>query len=282
MIPDQPAPTESRGPFVDGESVLLVDRVGNRRLIRLRAGRRTDGHRGYVDHDELIGIAEGTVVRLSGGSAVIAVRPRLMDYVLEMPRATAIAYPKDISAILMWADVFPGARVVESGLGSAALTMALSRAVGTEGHVTVYEARADLVPQAMANMRYFGGERPNVTVREGNIYTGIDERDLDHVVLDVPEPWQVVPHARESLRLGGMMACYSPSIIQVQQTVETLNEAGGFGQIETIETSFRRWHVEGAAVRPEHQMVGHTAFLTFARRLDVRPSRPRGPTSDSE
>ncbi|MFN8522694.1 MAG: tRNA (adenine-N1)-methyltransferase [Chloroflexota bacterium] len=265
--------------FAEGDSLLLLDRAGNRRLIRLRAGRRADGHRGYIDHDELIGLSEGSIVRTSKGTAYVAVRPRLMEYVLEMPRGTAIVYPKDYAAILVWGDIFPGARVVESGLGSAALTMALLRAVGPTGQITVYESRPEHIPQAAANLRFFAGSPDNLTIKEADIYEGIAERDLDRVVLDLSEPWQVVPHAREALRLGGIIACYSPSIIQVQQTVAALEAGGGFGQIETIETLFRSWHVEGDAVRPDHQMVGHTAFLTFARRLEVRA---RGAPRDAD
>jgi len=296
-------------PFREGEIVLLVDRAQNRRLVRLRAGAKAHGHRGYLEHDRMIGEPEGTVVRASSGAMYLVFRPRLSEYALEMPRKSAIVYPKDVGIILVWADVYPGATVVESGLGSGSLTLALLRAVGPTGQVVVYEQRADMIPPALYNIRGFAlpGELPdpelwqppvkatpapvvesddaaleearepivavgpsNLMVRERDIYEGIEETDVDRLILDLPEPWRVLPHALEFLRPGGIMACYSPSIIQVQRTVEELEATRGFGQIESLEVLYRPWHIKGQAVRPVQQMVSHTAFLTFARRLAGR------------
>jgi tRNA (adenine57-N1/adenine58-N1)-methyltransferase catalytic subunit len=187
-----------------------------------------------------------------------------------MPRRTAIVYPKDVAIILAWADVFPGATVFEAGFGSGSLTMALLRAVGPSGRVVVYEARPDVIPAALANVRGFDEPRGALTVHARDAYAGIDERDVDRLVLDVPEPWRVVPHAAVALRMGGIAAFYSPSIMQVARTVEALEVSRAFGQIESLEALYRPWQVKGQAVRPVQQMVSHTAFLTFARRLKMR------------
>ena len=257
-----------------GEQVLLLDRAGKRRLIRLRVGGKAHGHKGYLEHDRMIGEPEGVAVRSSSGTVYVAVRPRLADYALEMPRRTAIVYPKDVAIILVWADVFPGATVFEAGFGSGSLTLALLRAVGPTGRVIVYEVRPDLIPAALANVRGFVEPRGELTVHARDAYEGIDERDLDRLVLDVPEPWRVIPHAAHALRPGGIAAFYSPSIMQVQRTVEALEESRQFGQIESLEVLYRPWQVKGQAVRPVQQMISHTAFLTFARRLKMRGALP--------
>jgi tRNA (adenine57-N1/adenine58-N1)-methyltransferase len=270
-------------PFAEGETVLLLDRGGNRRLIALRVGARAHGQKGYLEHDQIIGQSEGVKLRATGGKVYEAFRPRLADYVLEMPRKTAIVYPKDVGIILVWADIYPGATVVESGLGSGSLTLALLRAVGPTGQVIVYEQRADMIPGALTNLRRFAepgqvpdetADPPNLLVRNQDIYEGIAETEVDRMVLDLPEPWRVLAHALDALRPGAMIACYSPSIIQVQRTVEALEVTRGFGQIESLEVLYRPWQVKGQAVRPVQQMVSHTAFLTFARRLAVRGRRP--------
>ena len=253
-----------------GEQVLLLDRAGNRRLIRLKAGGKAHGHKGYLEHDRMIGEPEGVSVRSSTGTVYVAVRPRLADYALEMPRRTAIVYPKDVGIILVWADIFPGATVFEAGFGSGSLTLALLRAVGPTGRVIVYEVRPDVIPAGLANVRGFEEPRGALVVHTRDVYDGIDERDVDRLVLDVPEPWRVVPHAAEALRMGGIAAFYSPSIMQVQRTVEALETSRAFGQIESLEVLYRPWQVKGQAVRPVQQMVSHTAFLTFARRLKLR------------
>ena len=252
-------------PFAEGETVLLLDPRGNRYLVTLEPGGRFVFHRGSLSHDELIGSEEGAVVRTSTRLRVTLLRPRLIDYVLEMPRNTAIVYPKDIAVLLMWGDVFPGATVLEAGLGSGSLTLALLRAVGATGQVICYELRPEFVERALVNVRRFEGEPRNLLIREHDIYEGIPDGGLDRLFLDLPEPWRVVAHALEALRPGGILAAYTPSIIQAQQTVAALEAAGRFRQVETLETFYRPWHVEGAAVRPVQQMVAHTAFLTFGR-----------------
>jgi tRNA (adenine57-N1/adenine58-N1)-methyltransferase catalytic subunit len=296
-------------PFREGEVVLLLDRAQNRRLIRLRVGAKAHGHRGYLEHDRIIGADEGVTVRSVSGATYLVFRPRLSDYVLEMPRKSAIVYPKDVGIILVWADIFPGATVVESGLGSGSLTLALLRAVGQTGQVICYEKRADMIPPAVTNISGFSepldrraiasrldaGEcdaadavaalsaaPPNLIVRERDIYDGIEEREVDRLILDLSEPWRVFPHALEVLRPGATIACYSPSIIQVQRTVEELEATRGFAQIEPLEVLYRPWHVKGQAVRPVQQMVSHTAFLTFARRLSRGGRRLDDDLDDTE
>lgn len=300
-------------PFADGETVLLLDRGENRRLVRLRAGAKAHGHKGYLEHDRIIGAREGVLVRSSTGATYLVFRPRLADYALEMPRRSAIIYPKDIGFILVWGDIYPGATVVESGLGSGSLTLALLRAVGSTGQVIVYEQRADMIPPALLNIRGFTppyglsdlpgddqldlltdiealepedddavSDPPNLIVRNRDVYEGIDETDVDRMVLDLAEPWRVLPHALDALRPGAVLVCYSPSIIQVQRTVEALVDTRGFAQTETLEVLYRPWHLKGQAVRPVQNMVSHTAFLTFTRRLAARGRRPGDVLPDVE
>jgi len=253
----------------EGEVVLLLDRQGRRTLARLWPGRRLHTHRGSIALNEVLGRREGSAVRTSAGERMIVLRPRLIDYVVEMPRQTGLVYPKDAAFVLAWADVFPGARVVEAGLGSGALTLMLLRALGPRGALTCYEVRAEFVPHALANLERFFGQRPSLVVRERDIYDGIVETDLDRVILDLPEPWRVVAHAASALRAGGIFCAYNPSMAQVQHTVAALRAHRRFAAIETLEVLYRSWVVRDEVVRPEQQMVGHTGFLTVARRLDA-------------
>ncbi len=253
------------GPFVAGDAVLLIDRKGRRYLFDLVAGKCFHSHAGVICHDAVIGAGDGTRLRSSRGGYFTAVRPTLGDFVLKMPREAQVVYPKDLGPILMLADIFPGVRVFESGLGSGALSAAVLRA-GAE--VVGYELREDFLDRARANVERFLGpaamSRYRTEVRD--TYEGIDETDLDRVVLDLPEPWQAVPHAARSLRQGGILLAYTPSIVQACRLSETLTEAG-FGLTETIEVLHRSWHIAGAAVRPDHRMVAHTGFLTHTRLL---------------
>lgn len=257
-------------PLLEGDTVLLLDSRGNRYLATLQPGGRFVFHRGSLLHDEIIGLEEGDELRTTTRTRLTVFRPRLLDYVLEMPRQSAIVYPKDIATLLAWGDVYPGATVLESGLGSGSLTLALLRAVGDAGRVLCYEVRPDFIDAALRNIRRFAGEPRNLLIREHDIYDGIPDSGLDRLLLDLPEPWRVVPHTLGALRPGGILAAYTPSILQAQQTVEALDRSRGFRQIETLETFYRPWHIEGQAVRPVQQMVAHTAFLTFARRIRAR------------
>jgi tRNA (adenine57-N1/adenine58-N1)-methyltransferase catalytic subunit len=252
-------------PFRAGEKALLVDSKQRRYLVTLAEGGEFHSHNGFVPHDELIGRGEGLVARSTRGATYTVLRPTLEDFVVEMPRGAQVIYPKDLAPICMLADIGPGVRVFESGVGSGALSMTMLR---WGAQIVGYELREDFANRARANVRAFLGEaaldRYQVSLRDS--YAGIDERALDRVVLDLPEPWQVVPHAGEALRPGGILVAYTPSIIQVSQLREALATKGWAGQ-RTLEVLHRGWHVEGAAVRPDHRMVAHTGFLTTARWL---------------
>jgi tRNA (adenine57-N1/adenine58-N1)-methyltransferase len=253
--------------FAPGEIALLLDAEGNRHLVRLAESGAVHHHLGMVRHADIIGRVEGDVVRSNQGQPFVVVRPRLVDYVLGgMPRRSGIVYPKDAAQITVWADIAPGLRVLEAGVGSGALTIALLRAVGERGEVIGYEQRADFIELALSNVRAFTGwTAGNLLLRERDIYEGIVDRDLDRVVLDLPEPWRVLPHVRGALRPGGWVCAYTPSILQVCQFVEALHAERRFLQVEVQEVLLRPWHVKGLAVRPEQQIIGHTGFITVAR-----------------
>lgn len=252
-------------PFAAGERVLFFDAKDRRYLVDLVDGGEFHTHSGPVPHDVIIGQEEGLVARTTRGARYTVVRPTLAEVVLKMPRGAQVIYPKDIGPILILADIFPGARVFESGLGSGALSMALLRA-GAE--ITGYELREDFAARAAANVSGFLGagalDRYHVEIRDA--YDGIEATGLDRVVLDLPEPWQVVKHAEEALRPGGIFVAYLPTILQVATLRDTLARSG-FGMAETIEVLQRSWHIEGQSVRPDHRMVAHTGFLTSARLL---------------
>ena len=256
-------------PFEAGERALLFDSKGRRYLVSLENGGEFHTHAGTVPHDIILGQQEGTIVRSSLGARYIAVRPTLAEIVLKMPRGAQVIYPKDLGQILVMADISPGSRVLEAGLGSGALSMALLRA-GAD--IVGYELRDDFAKRAVANVTAFLGEgaldRYHVEVRD--VYEGIAEKGLDRVLLDLPEPWRVVKHAAGALRPGGIIVSYLPTVGQVMTLREALADAG-FGMAETVEVLLRTWHVDGQSVRPEHRMVGHTGFLTAARLMALVP-----------
>src|SRR5262249_37329970 len=237
-----------------------------RHLITLEEGGEFHTHAGIVNHDDLIGQPDGSTVRTTKGARLVAVRPTLSEYVLEMPRGAQVIYPKDLGPILMLADIFPGAHVLESGMGSGALTTALLRALGPTGRVTGYEIRDDFLARAVRNVHGFLGADVPLDAQVRDVYAGIDERELDRIVLDLPEPWRVVKHAADALRSGGILVAYLPTILQVGRLREELAGAP-FGMVESLEVLQRGWHVEGQSIRPDHRMVAHTGFLTVARLL---------------
>jgi len=256
-------------PFESGERALLVDRRGRRYLIALKAGERFHFHQGFVEHDAIIGSAEGIRLAASSGAPLIAYRPSLADFILKMPRGAQVIYPKDVGLILVEADVYPGATVLEAGTGSGALTLALVRAVGERGRVISYEMREDFAARARSNIESFLGKIPDsLDLRLGNVGDAELEGIVDRVVLDLPEPWQVLPRALAAMRPGAIFCSYVPSTTQVAQATEALR-AAGLGEIATREVLVRGWHVEGQSVRPEHRMVGHTGFVTTARFLGM-------------
>ena len=256
----------------DGERIHLADKKGRHYALTLKAGEVFQLSGETIPHDALIGKEDGSLVTLSRGRRMMALLPTLGEYVLKMPRGAQVIYPKDLAMITIWADVYPGARVFEAGTGSGALTMALLRAVGARGAVVTYEAREDFARTAMKNIERYMGAVPQLTLRLKNAYDGIEIEEgtdpFDRLVLDLPEPWQVVPHAVQALRSGGVYLSYVPTIPQVMQTVEALERAAVFGHIETFETLLRPWNIQGRSVRPEHRMVAHSGFITVARKVE--------------
>lgn len=254
-------------PFAAGDRVLLIDAKKRRYLVTLAEGGEFHSHAGILPHADLLGEREGVSVRSTMGARYTAIRPTLSDFVFKMPQGAQVIYPKDLGPLLLLADIFPGARVLESGVGSGALSMTMLRA-GAD--VTGYEVREDFAARARHNVEAFLGEavadRYRVEVRD--TYEGIDLEDLDRIVLDLPEPWRVVPHAAEALHPGGILVAYTPSILQARQLREALADSA-FGMEETLEVLNRSWHIEGQSVRPDHRMVAHTGFLTHARLLST-------------
>ena len=259
------------GELEAGERVLLIDSKQRSYLVRLVPGGSFQTHAGVVDHDALIGLPEGSEVlarRREGAPAgparrLLVLRPTLADLVVKMPRGAQVIYPKDLAAIVMAADLYPGARVLEAGVGSGALSMAALRA-GCE--VIGYELREDFASRARANVVALLGDDARYTVFERDVYEGIDEVGLDRILLDLPEPWRVVPHALGALRPGGILCAYLPTINQSAELRYALDRPG-FARCETFEILRRSWHIEGRSVRPDHRMVAHTGFLTTARRV---------------
>ena len=253
------------GLFRAGEQVLLIDTKKRRYMLVLAAGKEFHSHSGIVGHDAIIGAYEGSTFRSTHGMIYTAIRPTLSDFVLKMPRGAQVIYPKDLGPLLMIADIYPGVRVLESGVGSGALSMTMLRA-GAD--VVGYELREDFAARAVANVTEFLGPEvlPRYRVESRDCYEGIDETDLDRIVLDLPEPWMVVKHAARALHPGGLLVAYTPQITQAVQLREMLVESQ-FGMAETVEVLQRSWHIEGLSVRPDHRMVAHTGFLTHARLL---------------
>lgn len=246
-----------------GERVMLIDAKDRQYLITLREGGEFHTHAGIVKHEDIVGAVEGSLVRGSTERSFLVIRPTLSDVVLKMPRGAQVIYPKDLGTILMQADIAPGMRVLEAGVGSGALSMTLLRA---GARITAYEIREDFANFAKKNVFAMLGEDVAYDVHIKDVTEDIEESDFDRIVLDMPEPWKVVPHAEKALRPGGIFLAYLPTINQTQQLREALREHQ-FGLEETVEILRRTWHVDGRSVRPDHRMVAHTGFLTSARRL---------------
>ncbi len=314
--------------FQSGQRVHLVDKKGRQYALTLKAGDRFQHSGDFLPHDDLIGRPDGSTVCLSGGKIMVALRPTLAEYILKMPRGAQVLYPKDIAMILMWADVYPGARVFEAGVGSAALTLGLLRAVGDRGAVVSYETREDFARTAMKNIERCLGPVDNFrlemrdagdgigTDTDAGVNVGINadtdtgtgingatatgttaatgtdaginadtgtgtgingDTDtstttaalFDRVILDLPEPWRVIPHVPAALRSGGIYLSFVPTVPQVVQTVDELRRTRAFGMIETFETLMRHWNIAGRSVRPDLRMIAHSGFITVARRIDT-------------
>ncbi|NYJ74627.1 tRNA (adenine-N1)-methyltransferase [Allobranchiibius huperziae] len=274
-----------RGPFTAGERVQLTDAKGRMHTITLGEGKQFHTHRGHLLHDDLIGAPDGSTITNTANVQYLALRPLLSDYVMSMPRGAAVVYPKDAGQIVTMADIFPGARVVEAGVGSGALSMSLLRAVGDTGHVHSFERREDFADIARGNARaFFGADHPAWTVTVGDLVESLPQHEapgsVDRVVLDMLAPWECLEVVAEALAPGGVLIAYVATATQLSRVAEAARDHGGFTEPQAWESMVRGWHLEGLAVRPEHRMHGHTGFLITTRRLApgvTPPLRKRRP-----
>lgn len=277
------------GPFRVGDRVQLTGPKGRLHTITLRPDGELHTHHGVLKHSDLVGLPDGSVVANSGGHEYLALRPLLRDFVMSMPRGAAIVYPKDAAQIVAAADVFPGALVVEAGVGSGALSLWLLRATGLQGRLVSFERRPEFAEVAEANVETFLGERPvNWDVVVGDLTEelprAVAAASVDRVVLDMLAPWECVDVVADALTPGGVVLCYVATATQLSRVAEYLRNTGLFTDPEASETMVRGWHVEGLAVRPDHRMVAHTGFLVWARRLApgaVLPGRTRRASKSS-
>jgi tRNA (adenine57-N1/adenine58-N1)-methyltransferase len=255
-------------PFAQGDACLLFDVKGRRYLIELIPGRSFHSHRGALPHDEIIGSPEGSSLETTSGTFLTVVRPRLADYVIKMSRGANVLYPKDAAALMVWADIGPGMTVLEAGTGSGGLTMMLARAVGPTGRVVSVERRSDHATLARSRIAGFFGSVPEwVDLRVGEVIDVVEEIGPERIVLDVPEPWEMVEAAAEHLPGGGGFACYVPNVPQVETVRSAIAETGRFIEVSTFEVMMRDWSINGRSVRPSHRMVGHTGFITVGRKV---------------
>jgi len=264
-----------RGPLEAGERVTLTDSKGRRKSLLLKEGASWHTTRGAVSHDELIGGPEGVTIKSIGGMQYLVLRPLLSEYMVAMPREAAVIYPKDAAQILMWADIFPGARVLEAGVGSGALTMALLRAIGPDGALHSYERREQFAEVARKNVEFFiDGEHPAWQLTVGDLVEEIRDDRLDRVILDMLAPWECIEAVGERLEPGGVVCCYVATATQLGRVTDTFRAHGGFTEPHATETTVRDWHAEGLAIRPGHGTSSHTGFLVISRRLAPGVSAP--------
>jgi len=273
------------GAFVAGDRVQLTDAKGKMHTITLQINNEWHTHNGWLEHNGVIGLPEGSAVETTGGLKFLAFRPLLADYVLAMPRGATIVYPKDAAFILGFADVAPGLRVLEAGVGSGALTISLLRAVGPDGFVDSFEKRDEFAVIAKKNItNYFGDVPTNWSLTVGAVQEALHQQKYDRVVLDMLAPWECIEMAADVLESGGVFLAYVATTTQLSATAEAIKAHGGFTEPESNESLIRGWHHEGLAVRPQHRMIGHTGFLIMTRRLApgvIAPARRRRPSKGS-
>lgn len=275
-----PASTAGK-PLAFGETLLFIDDKGREYLRELRPGRRLSFQSGHLDVDTLVGRDDGLRLRTSGGGTVFAFRPTYDRLIPNLPRKAQVIYPRDTAAILMQADIYPGAQVVETGLGPGALTLGLLRAIGPTGSLVSIERRADHIEMARENVATFHGEAPNWTTIEGDAAEHLSRHRADRVVLDLPDPEPAVGAAADALRAGGLLACWVPTTIQLESLGATLRAERRLVESRTSEILQRFWHVAPRSIRPDHRMVAHTGFLTTAWRLaDEQPEEPAPADND--
>lgn len=265
----------------DGDSILFIDRKQRQYLRTIRSGKKVNVRGAAFPAEELIGLSEGTIVRSSTGEYLQIFRPTYAQLIPNLPRQAQVIYPKDVGTILMWGDIHPGAQVIEVGVGPGATSIALLRAIGPTGTLTTYELREEFATMARGNVARFHGETPNWTIKIRDAYEGFDETGVDRMVVDLSEPWRVIPHAARALRAGGVFVGFTPTVLQLKQLVDELR-AGPFAAVEVIESLQRGWHVKDRSVRPEHRMVAHSGFLIIARRLAVEAPSPTAPVSSTD
>ena len=277
---------QSSGPFRAGDRVQLTGPKGKLNTITLEPGKVFHTHRGILEHDAIIGLPDASVVTNNVGVEHLALRPLLNDFVMSMPRGAAIIYPKDAAQILALADIFPGATVVEAGVGSGALSLWLLRAIGPAGRLLSFERRDEFAEVARANAAtYLGRDPENWTVTVGDLQdalpAAVPEQSVDRVVLDMLAPWECLPEVTAALKPGGVVLCYVATVTQLSRVAEAIRGSGDYTHPQSSETMVRGWHVEGLAVRPDHRMIAHTGFLITARRLapgTVLPELKRRPS----
>lgn len=256
-----------RGVLQAGEDVILIDAKGEEHLISLSSGKLFGTHQGNILHGDIVGKPDGSRVWTARGTEYRVFRPTFNQYILNLKRHAQIIYPKDIGPILLWADIFPGATVIEAGIGWGALSIKLLEAVGPSGRLISYEVREDFAQSGKNTISRFLGECPNLEIKVRDIYEGIEEEDVDRIVLDLPEPWRVVPHSQQALIPGGILLSYLPSTLQVKQMVDAIGHQGAFTEPEVFEVILRPWHVKGQSVRPVQWMFSHSAFLIVCRKI---------------
>lgn len=267
-------------PLTEHDAVLFIDRKARRYLKLLRPGQKII-IRGEIRSEELYGLQEGSRVKLSSGETFIVLRPTYADLIPHLPRAAQVIYPKDTGPLLIWGDVYPGATVIEGGVGAGAFTIALLRAVGPEGRVISYEVREDFAMRARRNVADFFGAAPQWELKVRDLYQGFDETDVDRVFIDLPEPGRTLQVAERALRPGGVFVAYVPTTVQLKETIEALQDHVDFAEIQSFEVLLRNWQVKGMSVRPVHQMVAHSAFIIVARRLAHATTQNQAPAVDS-
>ena len=271
-------------PLKEHDAVLFIDRKARRYLKLLRPGQKII-IRGEIRSEELYGLEEGSRVKLSSGETFLVLRPTYADLIPHLPRAAQVIYPKDTGPLLVWGDVYPGATVIEGGVGAGAFTIALLRAVGPQGRVISYELREDFAMRARRNVADFLGAAPQWELKLRDLYEGFDEVGVDRVFIDLPEPGRALEVVARALRPGGVFVAYVPTVLQVRDTVEALQQRSDFAEIESFETLLRNWQVKGMSVRPAHRMVAHSAFIIVARRLAENltpiPQKSAGETENS-
>lgn len=262
----------NRGVFRSGERVQLTGPKGRLNTITLQSGAVFGTHRGNIRHDDIIGKPDGSVITNEAGIEYLVLRPLLTDFVLSMPRGAAIVYPKDAASIVTMGDIYPGATVVEAGVGSGALSMYLLRAIGAEGKLISFERREEFAAIAKSNViAALGYEPKNWEIHLGSLQDELGEKveagSVDRMVLDMLAPWECISAASQALTPGGVLICYVATVTQLSRTAEAIRATNEFTEPEPFETLFRKWHLQGLAVRPEHRMSGHTGFLLTARKL---------------